>query len=343
MFCSANQQKRIGRGSGLVLVGSRDCIAVVTVLLVASLLVVLTQNPISTLIISSQGLVNYDSTPPQREPTILEISGVNLVDSWESLPSQIQIALDTGFNTVRFRCDRFLGSFLQGLDEFTPIFERMPDEVKLIPMLFRVQWMDVFTVLKEEDRFEEWLDFWLQPAFQQKYATIEVMNEPFLKNHQWDILSLEDLRELTHDVRVKSTVPVSIGFAYRLDQSWDVYEEQVKYLEPYLDWMSWHVYDEQDGYLERIQWTIDWLRQFNKPILISEFNSRGGATEEHPEYYSEQNQTTWIAHVLRLFKQAKIKGYAFHNLREPSHLEPYPPWGIYRRDWTPKPCATLFP
>lgn len=205
----------------------------------------------------------------------------------------------------------------------------MPKDVKLVPMLFQCLGDGIMIKgLQEQGLIDEWLDYWLQDEFLEHYAYIDVCNEPRTISSPWQkAFIIEMLQTVKQRVRHKN-IPVTVGIAY------DTFSADIQFIEEvvkYSDYVDFHYYENNpDEYITRLRWVIDYSRQFDKPIVISEFNIET----------SEEQQAYWLADVLHIIKEENIKGYIVHNLREP---QPQHSWGIYRKNWTPKPCLELFP
>lgn len=276
----------------------------------------------------------------KRDTKTLDLMGVNFVGNYRDMLKEIRIASET-FNTVRFGCSRFFRPFREGEDAFTPIIEKMPSNVKLVPVLIgrkQIYQVEYRKVLRgHASQLKAWLEYWLQDDFVEKYAYIDVFNEPrILYSVAIDWHKDLTLRALRF-CRDRTDRPLAVGFGYSTRRKF------VELCEPYCDYMTYHFYSDRADYKEDFRDSMSFYKKFGKPIVISEFNSRGGATRSHPEWYSEEEQACWLANVLHLIKQSDVKGYIVHDLHEPEFLDPYPPWGVFRKDWTPRLCFDFFP
>jgi len=191
--------------------------------------------------------------------------------------------------------------------------------------------------ITKSGRGKEWFDHWLQDDFAKKYAYIDIFHEPFILHSTTMLehgkLALKALKYC----KAKTSVPLAVGFAYSTRPKF------IELCESKCDYMTYHFYNDRADYKEDFINLLNHYKRFRKPIVISEFNSAGGATKDNPDLHSEEEQVYWLANILHLIKESNLKGYTVHNLHEPSHLIPYPPWGIYRKGWTPKPCLRFFP
>lgn len=263
----------------------------------------------------------------QRDPTELEVQGVNVVGSSQDMPYELEVASER-FNTVRFWCTRFLEEWLDGKDSFASVLETLPDGVRLIPVLFSCGTYNGIMKNLTVEQQHAWVDYWMQ--FQDSFLYIDVFNEPFLQPCREVADWLKTTLEYVKD---RAVVPISVGFALSNGEPKEVYLQRVREIEPYCDLMSFHFYGKGEKYRETLVCAIEFYRGFGKLVVVSEFNNDSG----------EREQACWLSNVLHVIKGLNVMGCCVHNLHEPLHLDPEPPWGIYRRDWTAKPCVELFP
>lgn len=257
----------------------------------------------------------------RRNPKILPVSGVNLVCGWNETLSQLRIASKT-FDTVRLWCSRFNGQFLKGKDSFTPIVSEMPEELKLIPILF-----DQRFIKPIKDKIKEWLNYWLQDKFQKKYLYLDVCNEPRPWKYPWLKKFLVDV--LGKCRRLAPDLPLCVGFGGKA-----IYVDQdfVESVISLCDVVTFHHYESDPAkYVSLFRDLLEFYTSFHKPVVVTEFNVGAG----------EKEQACWLANILNEIKKADIEGYCVHDLKEPPQTGLQ--WGIYRQDWTPKKCFKLFP
>jgi hypothetical protein len=256
----------------------------------------------------------------------LDIMGVNIVGAGSDIPVELDVAHRT-FNSVRFRSWRFLRSFLDGHDLFTPISNQLPEGIKLVPMLFQgLGGGEMMVQLRNRRKLLDWLDFWLKDEHLEKYRYIDVCNEPRTISHPWQ---REFIVKMLQEVKGRvGNIPVTTGLAF------DTFVKDINLFDdvaPYCDYVAFHFYSPTRKFEENLLKAIRFCRDFGKPIVISEFNRN---------VENERQQSRWLSKVLNVMRDEWIKGYFVHNLREPN---PKLHWGIYYKDWTPKKCVGLFP
>lgn len=251
---------------------------------------------------------------------LLDIRGVNIVGGLKDFTIEAEFAART-FNTVRFRCNRFLKSFVEGEDAFTPLLQTLPSEIKLIPMLFNgINKAAGIRRLIELGQLDEWIEYWMNPEFQSRFLFIDLCNEP--SNNKWQ---LDFLRDIFPRVKEWAITPLTIGFHCRQDR------RLIEMVESMCEVHSPHFYYPLQSYLREFKSLLDYYWRFNKPIVIGEFNVN---------LKDEKEQTCWLANVLNEIKNAELQGYCVHCLKEPN---PSLNWGIYRNKWTPKKALSVFP
>lgn len=257
----------------------------------------------------------------ERNPKELQVSGVNIEGNRYDVLEELNVASKT-FNTVRFMCWRFIDSFLKGEDLFRDIVSEMPSNIKLVPQLFG---RDLSGKL-EKDRVYEWLDYWFQKDFEQKYLYIDVYNEP----RPWENpMERQFVTEMLNRCRDITKLPLSVGFAVGTPLKDRKFVEEVTNL---CDLSTFHYYNKNpESYITGIKTLIRYYESLGKPIIVSEFG----------QVANEREQACWLANILNEIKEADVEGYCVHSLRTPEHW--HLDWGIYCYDWTPKQSLELFP
>jgi hypothetical protein len=280
-----------------------------------------------SLLVLIEVLPTYNRGPSlQGNPTVPAVHGVNIAGGAEEMPLELSKASQK-FNVVRFLTTRFLSDFLAGNDSFSRILPSIPSNVKLVPTIFNMVGSEAQTVeyLIQNGKVSDWIQYWLKPEFQQHYLYIDVCNEPQpeLSGNEWESTFLHE--QIAY-IKTLTALPITIGFHKSTPQT--IAQEFI----PEIDIVNFHFYSQNTTYIDEFKAKLSFYQSFGKPVVVEEFNLNSA---------NEAAQATWVRNVLDVIKTSGIEGYMVWDLREPPQTGLY--WGIYRSDWSPKPCVQLFP
>lgn len=261
--------------------------------------------------------------------------GVDLAPSKINLLKQVNVVAET-FRLARAWAPAHLERWLNGEDPFREITDVAESlNIKFILVLFNGMYDgEGIKKLKELNKIDNWLDYWLQRDFLKHYFCVDIINEPHTKdNNAWQA---DFTLNIIPEIKRRTPLPLTIGFIMP-----STTEEFVLQVEPKLDYMSCHYYNghhlelPEEKILAQFDRLIDFFKSFNKPTILSEWGSND---------LSEDIQYQYIKLIRDEAEKKKLNGYFVHSLWDIAWIPntELGGWGIYNPDWTPRKALTLF-